>query len=193
MGKRSSFEEQARKVGGQLLEEGASSWLRRIGTSAVLCCLAFAAPAQGASPSPDPPPLGVAPEVPQPEPAPSPVQPAPAPTRGVTQPRVVVRTVEEPVYVVREVPATTPARPKPVAKAKPAAAPKPKPKPERQAPAAKAAPHDRSPVPLAAFIPTVEELNRGLLALAGAGLAFVALGGAVMLAAARRQLEGLAR
>ena len=176
-----------------MTEQGATSLLRRIGTTAVLCCLAFAAPAQGASPSPDPPPLGVAPEAPQPyRAAPAPVtKPAPPQTRVVTQPRVVVRTVEEPVYVVREVPATTPTRPKPVAKAKPAAAPKPKPK--RQEPAPKAPPHDRSPVPLAAFIPTVEELNRGLLALAGAGLAFVALGGAVMLAAARRQLEGLTR
>lgn len=176
-----------------MVELGATSLLRRIGTSAVLCCLAFAAPAQGASPSPDPPPLGVAPEAPQPDPSPAPVtQPAPAPTRVVTQPRVVVQTVEEPVYVVREAPATsapaatTPSRPKPVAKAKPAA--KPKPTPKRQEPAPKAPPHDRSPVPLAAFIPTVEELDRGLLALAGAGLAFVALGGAVMLAAARRQL-----
>lgn len=171
-----------------MMEQGATSLLRRIGTSAVLCCLAFAAPAHGASPSPDPPPLGIAPEAPQPESAaPAPVT-KPAPARVVTQPRVVVRTVEEPVYVVREAPATTPTRPKPVAKAKPAAAPKPKPKPKRQEPAPKAPPHDRSPVPLAAFIPTVEELNRGLLALAGAGLAFVALGGAVMLAAARRQL-----
>jgi hypothetical protein len=117
----------------------------------------------------------------------------------VTQPRVVVRTVEEPVYVVREAPATpatkpaatpqAPVRVKPKQVAK--ATPKPKPKPKRPAVVARAEPHDRSPVPLAAFIPTVEELNRGLLALAGAGLAFVALGGAVMLAAARRQLQGL--
>ena len=60
----------------------------------------------GASPSPDPPPLDVAPEAP----------PTRAGSRSgdavraraaavVTQPRVVVRTVEEPVYVVREVPA----------------------------------------------------------------------------------------
>jgi hypothetical protein len=43
-------------------------------------------------------------------------------------------------------------------------------------------------VPLAVFVPTVEELNRGLVALAGFGLAFVALGGAVVLVAARREL-----
>lgn len=179
-----------------MLAEGASSLLRRIGTSAVLCCLAFAAPAQGASPSPDPPPLGVAPEAPRSEPAPAPVpQPAPAPNLVVTQPRVVVRTVEEPVYVVREVPAKPAATPQsPVrAKPKPMAKTTPKPKPKKPVVVPKAVPHDRGPVPLAAFIPTVEELNRGLLALAGVGLAFVALGGAVMLAAARRQLEGLAR
>ena len=181
-----------------MLEEGASSLLRRIGTSAVLCCLALAGPAYGAEPSPDPPPIGVAPEAPQPERDPTPAaatRSAPAPVRVVTQPPVVVRTVEDPVYVVREVPAKPAATPQPPvrAKPKPVAKATPKPKPKKPAVVLKAAPHDRSPVPLAAFIPTVEELNRGLLALAGVGLAFVALGGAVMLAAARRQLEGLTR
>ena len=173
---------------------GGTSSLRRIGSSAVLFCLlalALAASSGAASPSPDPPPLDVAPEAPRPEPAAAPVTPStPAPQPVVTQPRVVVRTVEEPVYVVREVPARTapppkaPARAKPVVKAKLKATPTPK----RPAVVAKAPPHDRGPVPLAAFVPSVEELDRGLVALAGAALAFVALGGAVMLAAARRQL-----
>lgn len=202
-GNRSSVEgKPPGKWGDKMLEEGASSLLRRIGTPAVLFCLAFAAPANAASPSPDPPPLGVAPEAPHAKPA-RPRAPAPASTRTVaTQAPVVVRTVEQPVYVVREVPAEPartqqPARAKPVAKSPPKPKPNPTPKaaakPKRKAVLPPAPPHDRSPVPLATFIPTVEELDRGLLALAGAGLAFVALGGAVMLAAARRQLEGLAR
>jgi len=49
-------------------------------------------------------------------------------------------------------------------------------------------PHDRRPLPLARFVPTVEELNRGLAALAGVGLALVAVGGALVLTAARREL-----
>ena len=86
-------------------------------------------------------------------------------------------------------------------RAQPAQAPTPKPKivvkpkPIKRAAVAKrtivpasAVPHDRGPVPLAAFVPTVEELNRGLAALAGLGLAFVALGGAVVLVTARREL-----
>jgi len=51
-----------------------------------------------------------------------------------------------------------------------------------------AVPHDRRPLPLARFVPTVEELNRGLAALAGVGLALVAVGGALVLTAARREL-----
>jgi outer membrane biosynthesis protein TonB len=183
-----------------MMEQGATSLLRRIGIPAVLLCLAFAAPTQAATPSPDAPPLGVAPEAPQSEPAPvAPARSAPAVTPTVvTQPPVVVRTVETPVYVVREAPAQqapvtkAPARTKPVAKATPTPKPKPKTKARQPEAVAKAPPHDRNPVPLAALIPTVEELDRGLVALAGAGLAFVALGGAVMLAAARRQL-GVAR
>jgi outer membrane biosynthesis protein TonB len=175
---------------------GATSSLRRIGSPAVLLCLlalGLAAPAGAASPSPDPPPLGVAPEAPRPEPE-QPVTPAPRSTApAATQTPVVVRTVEEPVYVVREAPARTapatkaPVRPKQAVKATPKPTPKPKP-----TAAVVTAPHDRGPVPLAAFVPSVEELNRGLVALAGGALAFVALGGAVMLAAARRQLHGVA-
>jgi hypothetical protein len=73
-----------------------------------------------------------------------------------------------------------------------------KPKPKRQVKRAavtrstvvpaRAVPHDRGQMPLVAFVPTVEELNRGLVALAGIGLTLVAVGGAVVLAAARREL-----
>jgi hypothetical protein len=49
-------------------------------------------------------------------------------------------------------------------------------------------PHDRNAVPLAAFVPSVDSIDRDLLALAGFGLLLVALGGAVVLFAARRQL-----
>ena len=108
---------------------------------------------------------------------------APVVTRTVVTPApVVTRTV----VVTREAPAKpTPATTKPVARVKP----KPKPKPK---PVFVARPHDRKPLPLVALIPSVEELDRGMLVLAGAGLAFVALGGAVVLLAARRELGGLA-
>lgn len=201
-GNRSSVEGKPPGKWGDMERQGATSLLRRIGSSAVLLCLAFSATAQAASPSPDPPPLGVAPEAPEPKPA-APRAPAPRPavaqTRTVvTQAPVVVRTVEQPVYVVREVPAKpaaapkTPARAKPVAKATAKPKPKPAPAPKRRAVLPQAPPHDRGPVPLAALIPSVEELDRGLVAVAGAALAFVALGGAVVLLAARRQL-GVAR
>jgi hypothetical protein len=79
----------------------------------------------------------------------------------------------------------------PVVKSKPVV----KPKPTKTAKVTKgtvvpasAVPHDRGPVPLAAFVPAVEELNRSLAAFAGLGLAFVAVGGALVLVAARREL-----
>lgn len=80
--------------------------------------------------------------------------------------------------------------------ATPASTQKPKPGPSRvveRRPVAKAAaavaraPHDRGRVPLAVLV-TADELDRGLLAVAGIALLLVALGGAVLLAAARRQL-----
>jgi hypothetical protein len=88
--------------------------------------------------------------------------------------------------VVRSQPAQTSA-------AKPTSVVKPKPikhtaVTKRTVVPAPAVPHDRRRVPLATFVPTVDELNRGLAALAGLGLAFVALGGAVVLVAARREL-----
>lgn len=186
--------------------QGATSSLRRICTpagGALLLCLVFAGNAVAASPSPDPPPLAVAPEEPNsapaaPAPKPKPVvRQAPVVTRTVVTPApVVTRTVETPVIVTREVPvqaAATPApkakpKPKPATKAKLTPKPRPKAKPRVAAVEPVLPPHDRRPVPLARFIPTAEELNRGLVALAGGGLAFVALGGAVVLLAARRQL-----
>jgi hypothetical protein len=59
---------------------------------------------------------------------------------------------------------------------------------KRKAVTPSTAPHDRGPVPLAAFAPTAEDLNRGLAAFAGAALAFVALGGTLVLLTARREL-----
>ena len=161
----------------------------------------FAGSATAAAPAPDPPPLAVAPEAPQPSPAPASkpppapvVQQAPVVTRTVVTPApVVTRSVATPVVVPQEEPAKpagTQAKKKPAAKKVAAVKPKPKPKPV-ETPALP--PHDRGPVPLVALIPAVEELDRGLLVLAGAGLAFVALGGAVVLLAARRELEGLVR
>lgn len=191
-----------------MARQGATSSLRRICTPAggvLLLCLVLAGSAVAASPTPDPPPLGVAPEQPQPEPEPAApkqapvVSQAPAVTRTVVTPApVVTRTVVTPVIVTREVPvrpAATPAK-QATAKPKPAARATPKPKPKAAAKVAAVEPtlppHDRRPVPLARLVPSAEELNRGLVALAGGGLAFVALGGAVVLLAARRQL-GVAR
>jgi hypothetical protein len=113
---------------------------------------------------------------------------------------VVTRTVVTPVIVTREVPARPSATPtatraKPKAKPKAAVKPAVTPKPATEQPsvARTPEPHDRHPVPLARFVPSAEELNRGLVALAGGGLGFVALGGAVLLLAARRQFGELAR
>jgi hypothetical protein len=50
-------------------------------------------------------------------------------------------------------------------------------------------PHDRNRVPLAAFVPSVDSIDRDLLALAGIGLLLVALGGGVVVVFARKQLE----
>jgi hypothetical protein len=184
--------------------EGTSRSLRRSGTVGTLAfaCLALLAPgtAAAAAPSPDPPPLAVTPE--PPEPATS--DPPPAVTRTVvTSPPapVVTQTVVTPVIVTRELPArpaaapatTAKATPKPKAKKKAVVAVKPKPTPTEGAVVRTLPPHDRHPVPLARFVPTAEELNRGLVALAGGGLGFVALAGAVLLLAARRQFGELAR
>ena len=104
--------------------------------------------------------------------------------------------------VVREAPVVTPApvvqAPKPVAKA-PVKRAKPKPapakvtrvvKPKPPVPVARV-PHDRNRVPLAAFVgfSSGDSIDRDLLALAGFGLLLVALGGAVVFFAARKQLE----
>ena len=185
--------------------EGTSRSLRRSGGVVTLAfaCLALLAPAAAAAaaPSPDPPPLAVTPEPPETAAA----EPTPAVTRTVvtSQPApVVTRTVVTPVIVTREVPARPAAAPATTAKATPrpkvkktkaVVAAKPKPTPKAGAAARTLPPHDRHPVPLARFVPSAEELNRGLVALAGGGLGFVALGGAVLLLAARRQFGELAR
>ncbi len=143
-----------------------------------MLCIVLAVPARAATPSPDLPPDAVAPE-------PPPVtRTQPAPVRSAPATVAPAPVVHHAAPVVRAQPAQAPAaKPKPVVKpikrtvvTKHAVVP------------AAAVPHDRGPVPLASFVPTVEELNRGLAAFAGLGLAFVALGGAVVLVAARREL-----
>jgi hypothetical protein len=170
-----------------MARQGRWSLLRRRGSPAgglALLCVVLAVPARAAAPTPDPPPAAVAPEPPpvtRTQPArvrSAPVSVAPAPV------------VHRAAPVVRAHPPQAPAaRTKAVVKPKVVA--KPKPKPVKRTAATKSAnvpPHDRGRVPLAALVPTADELNRGLAALAGLGLAFVALGGAVVLVAARREL-----
>jgi protein TonB len=150
-----------------------------VGALAALCVV-LAAPARAATPSPDPPPNAVTPE-------PPPVtRTQPAPVRSAPATVAPAPVVHRAAPVVRAQPVQAPAaKPKPVVKPKPIKRAAVAKHPVRQAPAV---PHDRRPVPLASFVPTVEELNRGLAAFAGFGLAFVALGGAVVLVAARREL-----
>lgn len=150
-----------------------------MGGLAVLCVL-LAVPARAATPSPDPPPNTVAPE-------PPPVtRSQPAPVRSAPATVAPAPVVHRAAPVVRAQPAQAPAaKPKPVVKPKPI---KRTVVTKRAIEPAAVVPHDRGPVPLAALVPTVEELNRGLAAFAGLGLAFVALGGAVVLVAARREL-----
>jgi hypothetical protein len=185
------------------MHEGTSRPLRLSGIVGTLAFawLALLAPATAAAaaPSPDPPPLAVTPEPPEAAAA----EPAPAVTRTVVTSSpapVVTRTVVTPVIVTREVPARPSATPtatraKPKAKPKAAVKPAVTPKPATEQPsvARTPEPHDRHPVPLARFVPSAEELNRGLVALAGGGLGLVALGGGVLLLAARRQFGELAR
>jgi outer membrane biosynthesis protein TonB len=164
-----------------LADWGVGTSLRRLCAptgALVALCLVFAVSAV-AAPSPDPPPA----------------PPAPPKTEPV-QPTVTV--------VVRQAPVVTPApvvqQPKPVAKV-PVQRAKPKPakvkpvvKPKASAPVVARPPHDRNRVPLAAFVatPSADSVDRDLLALAGFGLLLVAMGGAVVLFAARRQLRELA-
>src|SRR5918994_2927704 len=153
-----------------------------------LLALALALPlsALAATPTPDPPPLPVSPE---PPPA---ATTQPAPVR--TTPAVVAppHVVDHPPPVVRQQPMQTPAAPKAAVKAKPKATAKPDAAAKRPARvvetvAAPRLPHDRGPVPLVAFL-AQDPLDRGLLAVAGVALLLVALGGAVLLGVARRQL-----
>jgi hypothetical protein len=96
-------------------------------------------------------------------------------------------TVRRAAPVVREQPAAAPRVQQPPAKPKPSAVKTTKRPPAKPA-VARPVPHDRRPVPLAVFVAAGEQLDRGLLAIGGAGLLLVALGGAVLLGVARRQL-----
>jgi hypothetical protein len=154
-------------------------------------CLVFAATSLAATPAPDPPPVAVAPERPPvAKTVPLPVQRAPVRSGKATV--APVRVVHRAAPVVRgqsaQLPAAKPkraVRPKPT---KSATVTKPAAPIKRNVVSASAAPHDRGPVPLAALAPTVEALNRGLAAFAGVALAFVTLGGALVLVTARREL-----
>jgi hypothetical protein len=159
--------------------------LRRRGTPAgglALLCVVLVVPARAATPSPDPPPAAVAPE-------PPPVartQPAPVRTAPVSTPSsapVIHRTA--PVTRAQPVQAAA-AKPKPVVKKKPVANTKPVKRPVATKTVA-AVPHDRARLPVSALV-AADELNRGLLAFAGFALLLVALGGAMLLGVARRQL-----
>ena len=143
-----------------------------------MLCIVLAVPARAAAPSPDPPPDAVAPEAP-PVTRTQPAQARSAPATVAPNP-----VVHRPVVRAQQ-PQAPAAKPKPVVKPKPV---KRVAVTKRAAVPPSAVPHDRGPVPLAALVPTVDELNRGLAAFAGLGLAFVALGGAVVLVAARREL-----
>ena len=149
--------------------------------------LVLAAGAFAATPSPDPPPQAVAPESP---PVTHAVKPAPAAKPSVVTPARVARVAPvarvQPTRGPVVTPTSTPAA-RPKLRPKPAAKPKPVPAAaERRT--VRPAPHDRAPVPLAAFVAAEESLDRALLAFGGAALLLVALGGAVMLGIARRQL-----
>ena len=166
-----------------MARQGRRSLLRRRGVPVGALAALFvvlAVPARAATPSPDPPPNAVTPE-------PPPVtRTQPAPVRSAPATVAPAGVVPRAAPGVRAQPAQAPAtKQKRVVKAKPT---KRATVTKRTVAPASAIPHDRGPVPLAAFVPTVEELNRGLAAFAGLALAFVALGGAVVLVAARREL-----
>ena len=154
----------------------------------VALCLFLAVPAfAAAAPSPDPPPLPATPE-------PQPARPAPSPV--VRDTRVVTVVVTQAPVVRSSTPSVVVPVHRAKAKPKPKAAPVKvtrvgKPKASAPAPVVRP-PHDRNRLPLAAFTaspsPSVDSVDRDLLALAGFGLLLVALGGAVVLFAARRQL-----
>jgi hypothetical protein len=152
--------------------------------AALLLALVVTAPAVGAVPAPDPPPL----------PAPDPV-PTQAATPAATQPRVSRPAPVAPSVVVARPQQVAPARTAVTKTAsKTATTPKPKAKaakkPARPVARPRAVvriPHDRGPVPLAAFV-AAEELDRGLLATAGLVLLLAALGSAVFVLAMRRQV-----
>jgi len=152
---------------------------------ALFACLTVASTALAAAPAPDPPPLQVSPE-PAPTSQPSPRVTAPVARQApVSTPAPVVRHSTPAVVVpVRTVPKPKAAAPVQVTRVV-------KPKAPAPTPVARP-PHDRNRVPLAAFVPAVDSIDRDLLALGGVGLLLVALAGAVVLLTVRRQLRELA-
>ena len=175
------------------------SLLRRSGPVGAFCfvCLAFLVPSSYAAgaPSPDPPPLAVAPDpqhsapvvVSPPREREAPVVQTPAIRSFTPAPAATAA----PAPVVQEPPAlrTTP----PVKKKRPVVrkqkpAPVSSPTPSVSPP--RSAPHDVWHAPRAAVaVREVEVLPRGRLALAGAALALVALGGGVILGVGGRTLR----
>jgi len=136
-----------------------------------------------------------------PDPPPPPAAP---PKTEPVQPTVTVVVRQAPVVTPAPVVRSTPVAKAPVQRAKPKPAPAPakvkvkrvaKPKASTTAPVVRP-PHDRNRVPLAALTvapsPSGDSIDRDLLALAGFGLLLVAMGGAVVLTAARRTLRTVA-
>jgi hypothetical protein len=161
---------------------GVGSSVRRLcAPTGVLLVLGLVLAASAlAAPSPDPPPL-------------------PPPKTEPVQPTVTV-VVQAPVVTPTPVRHSTPVAKAPAQRVKPKPAPAPakakvkrvvKPKASKPVPVVRP-PHDRNRVPLVAFTPSpspaADSIDRDLLALAGFGLLLVAIGGAVVLFAARRQL-----
>jgi hypothetical protein len=160
--------------------------LRQAGAVGFTCLVAAVlVPAATAAPAPDPPPLP-APDA-QPTAPPASTRTAP---RATSTPRTPQPTYVAPApVVVTPAPSSAPApvKPKPKAVVKPRSKPVPNTQRRSTQEVVTTAPHDRFRVPLARFVPTVEELDRALLAGAALTLVAVAVAGAVVLVAARRQ------
>ena len=171
-----------------MARRGRWSLLRRRGTPAgglALLCVVLALPAQAATPAPDPPPGAVAPE---PPPA---ARTQPAPVRSAPVVVAPAPVVHRAAPVVRAQPPV--AKPKAVVKKEAVAKAKPKatgrPLPGRTV--VGAIPHDRARLPLG-VLEAADELDRSLLAVAGALLLVITLSGGTVLWAGRRALrEGL--
>jgi hypothetical protein len=156
------------------------SW-PRTGVVPTLCALLACAPASAAAPAPDPPPSQL-----QPDPPPEAVT-TPAPARSSAPPPAVAIVRPAAPAVTASPPAPSPQphrrpRPQAAAKAKPVSTPR--------AAGTVRIPRDSAPMPRTAATPAAELLEPGRLALAGVVLAFVALGGAIVLGAGHRAMTG---